>query len=195
MIEGLELADSYVFNPHKWMFTNFDCSLYYVKDKNALIKTFEILPEYLKTNVSSDVNNYRDWGIQLGRRFRALKLWFVLRSYGLESIRSVLRMHISLAQEFAEKIKKDKRFELLAPVPLNLICFRYKPEGNFPSEKINELNEKLKNKINNTGKAYITHTKLQGKYILRMCIGQTNVEKKHIDHFWELMTEQISDLE
>ena len=176
------------------MFTNFDCSLFYVKDKAALVKTFEILPEYLKTEVDSKVNNYRDWGIQLGRRFRALKLWFVLRSYGLEGIRSKFREHISLAQDFAERLQHDGRFELLAPVPLNLICFRYKPTDEESLDRLNERNKMLEKRINDTGKAYITHTKLLGKYTLRMCIGQTNVEKKHVDAFWELLNIEIQKL-
>lgn len=194
LIDGLELADSYVFNPHKWMFTNFDCSLFYTKDKDSLIKTFEILPEYLKTDTDQEVNNYRDWGIQLGRRFRALKLWFVLRSYGLEGIRSKFREHISLAQYFAQQLKNDGRFELLAPVPLNLVCFWYKPKGEESLEKLNDFNQSLEQKINNTGKAYITHTKLNGKYTLRMCIGQTNVEKRHVVGLLDLLKEQVSEL-
>ena len=194
IIDGLELADSYVFNPHKWMFTNFDCSLFYTKDKDSLIKTFEILPEYLKTDSDKEVNNYRDWGIQLGRRFRALKLWFVLRSFGLEGIRNKFREHIQLAHYFAEKIKADVRFELLAPVPLNLVCFWYNPEEETSLEKLNELNKSLEQNINSTGNAYITHTKLNGKYTLRMCIGQTNVEKRHVDAFWNLLNEHVSRL-
>lgn len=194
LIDGLELADSFVFNPHKWMFTNFDCSLFYAKDKNSLIKTFEILPEYLKTNSTHEVNDYRDWGIQLGRRFRALKLWFVLRSYGLEGIRSKFREHIELAQYFVQQLKDDGRFELLAPVPLNLVCFWYKPKGEESLEKLNDLNLSLEQKINNTGKAYITHTKLNGKYTLRVCIGQTNVEKRHVVALLDLLKEQVSEL-
>ncbi len=194
MLDGLELADSYVFNPHKWMFTNFDCSLFYTNDKETLIKTFEILPEYLKTDSGKEVNNYRDWGIQLGRRFRALKLWFVLRSYGLEGIRAKFREHISLTQQFTQQLKDDGRFEILAPVPLNLVCFWFKPVGEVSLENVNELNEKLEHSINKTGKAYITHTKLNGKYTLRVCIGQTNVEKKHVDDLFKLLTEQVEIL-
>ena len=194
IIDGLELADSYVFNPHKWMFTNFDCSLFYTKDKDSLIKTFEILPEYLKTDSDKEVNNYRDWGIQLGRRFRALKLWFVLRSFGLDGIRNKFREHIQLAHYFAAKIKADGRFELLAPVPLNLVCFWYNPEEETSLEKLNELNKSLEQNINSTGNAYITHTKLNGKYTLRMCIGQTNVEKRHVDAFWNLLNEHVTRL-
>lgn len=194
IIDGLELADSYVFNPHKWMFTNFDCSLFYTNDKASLIKTFEILPEYLKTDKDEQVNNYRDWGIQLGRRFRALKLWFVLRSYGLEGIRDKFRKHIQLAQDLAYELKNDGRFELLAPTPLNLVCFRYVPNADFSLEQLNELNRMLEQKINDTGKAYITHTKLLDKYTLRVCIGQTNVEKRHVDKFVEVLKKHVAEL-
>jgi len=194
IIDGIELADSYVFNPHKWMFTNFDCSLFYTKDKESLIKTFEILPEYLKTDVGKKVNDYRDWGIQLGRRFRALKLWFVIRSYGLNGIRQKFRDHILLAQEFADRLIKDGRFELLAPVHLNLVCFWYKPKGEHSVEKLNELNKSLEQSINATGKAYLTHTKLDGKYTLRVCVGQTNVEQRHVDALYDLLIGQIAHL-
>jgi len=194
IIDGLELADTYVFNPHKWMFTNFDCSLFYTKDKDTLIKTFEILPEYLKTDSGIDVNNYKDWGIQLGRRFRSLKLWFVIRSFGLEGIRAKFRGHIELAQYFAQQLKNDGRFELLAPVPLNLVCFRYKPKGEESMEQLNDLNKMLEQKINDSGKAYLTHTKLDRKYTLRVCIGQTNVEKRHVDALLNLLKKQVSNL-
>ena len=195
LIDGLELADSYVFNPHKWMFTNFDCSLFYTEDKDALIRTFEILPEYLKTSVGKKVNDYRDWGIQLGRRFRALKLWFVLRSYGLEGIREKFRKHISMAQGFAATLQGDERIELLAPVPLNLVCFRYHPGDISEDERLNELNAALVQKINDTGKAYLTHTKLDGIYTIRVCIGQTNVAQRHVDDLLNLLNLKIKELE
>lgn len=194
MIDGIELADTYVFNPHKWMFTNFDCSLFYTKDKSTLIRTFEIMPEYLKTENDTTVNNYRDWGIQLGRRFRALKLWFVLRSYGLDGIKVKFREHIGLARYFADKLHEDPDFELLAPVPLNLVCFRYHPQ-HAVSEDLNELNALLEKQINDSGEAYITHTKIDGKYTLRACIGQTNVEKRHVDALFELLKERARLLE
>lgn len=187
LIDGLELADSYVFNPHKWMFTNFDCSLFYVKEKGTLIRTFEILPEYLKTGHDSVVNNYRDWGIQLGRRFRALKLWLALRSYGLEGICAKFRDHIELAKYFQEQIGQHDNFEIMAPRPLNLVCFRYKPKGETDESKIEAMNRQLKDAINSGGEAYITHTLLHGKYTLRACIGQTNVEKRHVDQLLELL--------
>ncbi|MEM9982696.1 MAG: pyridoxal-dependent decarboxylase [Bacteroidota bacterium] len=140
MIEGLEKADSYVFNPHKWMFVNFDCTAYFVKDAEKLVRTFEILPEYLKTAADEQVNNYRDWGIPLGRRFRALKLWFVLRSFGIEGIQEKVSKHIALAQWLGEQVVQHPQFELLAPVQLGLVCFRYKPK-NLSATQINQLNE------------------------------------------------------
>ncbi len=187
MTKGIELADTFVFNPHKWMFTNFDCSAYYVKDQEALIRTFEILPEYLKTKEASRVNNYRDWGVQLGRRFRALKLWFVIRSFGTKGIQDKIASHLQWAKELEQQIEDSKDFELLAPVPLATVCFRYKPNNMDDLEKINRLNERLMEQLNASGKLYLTHTKLDGKYTLRMVIGQTNMEKRHVQQAWELI--------
>ncbi len=187
MSDGLELADSFVFNPHKWMLTNFDCSAYFVRDKEALIRTFEILPEYLKTSEASRVNNYRDWGIPLGRRFRALKLWFVIRTYGLDGIQSIIRNHIAMAQSLVEKIRSTADFELLAPAPLNLICFRYHPKGKDDLTKLNQLNERILAALNATGKLYLTHTKLNGAYTLRMVIAQTAVTQADVDAAWSLI--------
>ena len=194
MIEGVDLADTFVFNPHKWMFTNFDCSAYFVKDKEALIRTFEILPEYLKTKEDERVTNYRDWGIQLGRRFRALKLWFVIRSFGVEGIQEKVRNHLKWAQELAEEISNSEDFEVLAPVPLATVCFRFKPDGVSDLEDLNKLNAKLLDTVNNTGKAYLTHTKLNGNYTIRFVIGQTNIEKRHIENGWQLLKETARSL-
>jgi aromatic-L-amino-acid decarboxylase len=187
MSDGLELADSFVFNPHKWMLTNFDCSAYFVRDKEALIRTFEILPEYLKTSEATRVNNYRDWGIPLGRRFRALKLWFVIRTYGLEGIQSIIRNHIAMAQSLVQEMRSTPDFELLAPAPLNLICFRYHPTGTDDLTKLNQLNEQILAALNATGKLYLTHTKLNGAYTLRMVIAQTAVTQADVDAAWELI--------
>ena len=187
MIKGIEQVDSFVFNPHKWLFTNFDCSAYFVKDKLSLVKTFEILPEYLKTKSDNRVNNYCDWGIPLGRRFRALKLWFVIRSFGIKGLQEKLRYHILLAKELEEKIRNDKEFEILAPRTLNLICFRFKPEGIKSPSELDKINEKLLHKINDTGKIYITHTKLNGTYTLRFVIAQTNVEREHVNIAWRII--------
>ena len=184
MLEGLAQADSYVFNPHKWMMVNFDCTAYFVKETEWLLRTFEILPEYLKTKADKQVNNYRDWGIPLGRRFRALKLWFVLRSFGIEGIQQKIRQHIAWAQRLEKEIAQTPDFEILAPVSLNLVCFRYAPQGQ---EDLNTLNEKLLQAINATGKAYLTHTKLRGQYTLRMVIAQTNTTWEHVAAAWTMI--------
>jgi len=182
--KGIEFADSFVFNPHKWLFTNFDCSAYYVKDKAALINTFKILPIYLKTNTDDVVNNYCDWGVQLGRRFRALKLWFVMRSFGVEGLRSKLREHLSLTNDFEDWVMKDSDFEILTPRSLNIVCFRYNPNNLHNKKEINELNKQLMDKINASGEIYLTHTKINDIFALRFVIGQTNVQSKHVEQAW-----------
>ena len=194
MIEGIEEVDSFVFNPHKWMFTNFDCSAYFVKDKNALLNTFEIIPEYLKTRSDNVANNYCDWGIPLGRRFRALKLWFVIRSFGVEGLKQKVRYHLKLAKNLYEKISLDNDFEILAPLNANVVCFRYKP-GNINDENtLNKLNENLMHTLNNSGKIYLTHTKLNGKFTLRMVIAQTNVEERNVNEAWNLIKQYSEEI-
>jgi aromatic-L-amino-acid decarboxylase len=187
MTIGIEQADSFVFNPHKWMFTNFDCSAYFVKDKEALLKTFEILPEYLKTRTRGMVNDYRDWGIQMGRRFRALKLWFVIRNFGVDGIKEKVNEHITLAKNLAEKIKESGNFILFEPQHLNVVCFRYQPGQISNAEELNQLNQKLMHKLNESGEIYITHTKVKGLVTLRMVIAQTYVQEKHVNKAWELI--------
>lgn len=189
MISGIEKVDSFVFNPHKWMFTNFDCSVYYVKDKEALIKTFAITPEYLKTKADFQVNNYRDWGIPLGRRFRALKLWFVIRSYGINGLKHTLGRHIQLAQQFESWVLESDDFEMVTDRTINLVCFRYHPEGKQEQEQLNKINEQLLHDVNSTGQVYLSHTKLNGVYTLRMVIGQTRVSEKHVQKAWALIRE------
>ncbi|NIM10444.1 MAG: aspartate aminotransferase family protein [Candidatus Aminicenantes bacterium] len=194
LIKGIEKVDTFVFNPHKWMFTNFDCSAYFVKDKEPLIRSLEILPEYLKTKEGSRVNNYRDWGIQLGRRFRALKLWFVIRTFGASGIREKVRNHIQWAQELVQEIEASEDFELLAPVPFATICFRYKPKGVSDRDELNRLNQQLMETLNDSGKMYLTHTKLKGIYTLRLVIGQTNQEKRHVDQAWKRIKATAANL-
>ncbi len=181
LMDGVELADSFVFNPHKWMFTNFDCDVFWIANRNELINTFSILPEYLKNKAteSGAVFDYRDWHVQLGRRFRALKLWFVIRHYGIEGLQFHIRKHITLGQEFAQWVRESDDFDLFVEPPLNLVCFRHKKSDDF--------NMKLMNTINETGKIYFTHTKLDGKVVLRMCIAQTNTEEKHVEEAWEII--------
>ncbi len=194
MSDGIELADSFVFNPHKWMFTNFDCTAFFVQDKQLLTGTFSILPEYLKTPIDRQVNNYRDWGIQLGRRFRALKLWFVIRTYGLEGLQARLREHIRIGQWLAAEIEKEPDFELLAPVPLNLVCFRYRPEGDFSEDELNRLNEQLLQSLNDSGKILLTQTKLNGKYTIRMVSGQVETIQEDVERGWRLVREMAREL-
>jgi aromatic-L-amino-acid decarboxylase len=185
---GVDLADSYTFNPHKWMFTNFDCNCFYVADRKALIQTLSILPEYLRNQAteSGAVIDYRDWQIPLGRRFRALKLWFVIRHYGIEGLQHHVRRHVELAQQFANWVKADSRFELAAPAPLNLVCFRHKGGD--------EANQKIMNALNKSGDLYLTHTKLSGKTTLRMSIGQTNTELRHVERAWKRIQEEAGVL-
>jgi aromatic-L-amino-acid decarboxylase len=187
--QGVEYADSYCFNPHKWMFTNFDCDCFYVADRNALIKTLSILPEYLKNQAteSGAVFDYRDWQIPLGRRFRSLKLWFVIRHYGVEGLRFHVRRHVALAHEFAEWVKNDDRFEVVAPVPLNLVCFRYRGGDDD--------NQRLMDRLNQSGDLYLTHTRLNGRLVLRFCVGQTNTEKRHVDRAWQRIQEEAAKLD
>jgi len=176
--QGLELADSYCFKPHKWMFTNFDCDCFYVADRAALIQTLSILPEYLR-NVATEsgaVIDYRDWQVPLGRRFRALKLWFVIRYYGVEGLQFHVRQHVALAQAFAGWVEADPRFELAAPVPLNLVCFRHK--GGEAT------NQELLDRLNASGRLYLTHTRLNGALTLRLCVGQTHTEARHVEAAW-----------
>ena len=194
MIKGIENIDSFVFNPHKWLFTNFDCSVYFVKDAQSLIRTFEILPEYLKTQTRGQVNDYRDWGVPLGRRFRALKLWFVIRSYGVSGLQEKIRYHLKLAKKLIQNIEKHPDFEILAPVPLNTICFRYHPLNINNTENLDKLNQTLLEKINNSGKAYFTHTRLNNKYTIRFMIGQTSTTEKHVEQAWELIMETVEKL-
>ena len=187
--DGLEFADSYCFNPHKWMFTNFDCDCFYVADRAALIKTLSILPEYLrnKATESGAVIDYRDWHVPLGRRFRSLKLWFVIRHYGVEGLQHHIRRHIALAQEFKSWIESDPRFEPAAPAPLNLVCFRHRAGDAF--------NQTLLERLNRSGLLYLTHTTLKGKYTLRFCVGQTHTERRHVEAAWQMIRQIAAELE
>jgi aromatic-L-amino-acid decarboxylase len=194
MIRGIEDVDSFVFNPHKWMFTNFDCSAYFVKDKDALIRTFQLVPEYLKSQVHIHANDYSNWGIQLGRRFRALKLWFVIRMFGVKGLQEKIRSQIDLAAEFENRLLKAGNFEILAPRLFNLICFRFIPTGHFTDPQLDQLNENLLKSLNNTGKMYITHTRLNGRYALRFIIAQTSTGRENMDEAWQLLLEKSAGL-
>jgi aromatic-L-amino-acid decarboxylase len=189
ILNGVELADSLCVNPHKWMFTNFDCDCFYVADRAALIRTLSILPEYLKNKAteSGAVIDYRDWHIQLGRRFRSLKLWFVIRSYGVAGLQHHVRRHIALAQAFAGWVRDSKDFELAVEPPLNLVCFRHR-EGD-------EFNRALLDRLNASGSLYLTHTTLSDRFTLRLCVGQTNTEETHVVRAWERIRAATVDLQ
>jgi aromatic-L-amino-acid decarboxylase len=192
IVEGAETADSFVFNPHKWMLTNFDCSAYFVKDPGALIRTFEIHPEYLKTGIDAQVKNFRDWGIPLGRRFRALKLWFVIRSYGVEGLQKIVGEHIRLAQLFKGWVEEHDAFELMAPVDFSLVCFRL--NDGRSEEALNDLNKRFLESLNQTGKVFLTHTSLRGKYVLRMAIATRATQERHVRAAWELIASKAAEI-
>jgi aromatic-L-amino-acid decarboxylase len=179
--DGLDAADSYCFNPHKWMLTNFDCDCFWVADRAALIRTLSVLPEYLKNRAteSGEVFDYRDWHIPLGRRFRALKLWLVIRHYGVEGLQRHVRDGVALAQEFASWVEQDDRFELSVRPPLTLVCFRH-VDGDDATRRVLE-------RVNDSGEAYLTHTKLADRYTIRMSIGGTWTERRHVEAAWKLI--------
>jgi aromatic-L-amino-acid decarboxylase len=186
---GLEMADSYCFNPHKWMFTNFDCDCFYVADRDILIQTLSILPEYLRNQAteSGAVIDYRDWQLPLGRRFRALKLWFVLRYYGIDGLQYHIRRHVELAQEFAEWLENDDRFEIVVSPPLNLVCFRHRGGDDF--------NRTLMDHLNRSGNLYLTHTTMHDRFTLRFCIGQTHTRRRHVVNAWRKISKAALELE
>ena len=187
--KGMEFANSYCFNPHKFLLTNFDCSCFYVSDRDALIDSLSITPEYLKNKASesNSVFDYRDWQIPLGRRFRSLKLWSVIRHYGIKGMQAHIRQHIESAKALTEEINKDDRFELMAPTVINLVCFRYKGSDKF--------NEALVQRLNNSGKLYLIHTKLNNKYTIRFSIGQTKTTWDHVIKAWGLILQETEALE
>jgi aromatic-L-amino-acid decarboxylase len=184
--DGVELADSYCFNPHKWMFTNFDCDCFYVSDRAALIRALSVLPEYLRNRATESgvVIDYRDWQIPLGRRFRALKLWFVIRHYGAAGLRHHVRRHVELAQQFAEWVRADERFEVAAAAPLNLVCFRHRAGD--------EANQRIMDRLNTSGDLYLTHTRLNDRLTLRMSIGQSQTELRHVERAWQRIREEAA---
>jgi aromatic-L-amino-acid decarboxylase len=187
--DGVESVDSYSFNPHKWMMVNFDCSVLWVADRRPLIDTLSILPPYLRDGTSDDVGNidYRDWHVPLGRRFRALKLWWVIRSYGAEGIRAVVRDHVRLADDLAVRLEADDRFELVAPHPFALVCFLHR-NGNDPTRDLAEA-------MNASGSVAVTHTSVAGTDFVRVSIGQTHTGQEHVDALWSLIDELAPDVD
>ncbi|XP_042515557.1 tyrosine decarboxylase 2 [Macadamia integrifolia] len=194
-IDGVEEADSFNMNAHKWFLTNFDCSLLWVKDRNDLIQSLSTNPEYLKNKASEGnmVVDYKDWQIPLGRRFRSLKLWMVLRLYGLENLQHYIRNHIELAKNFEHLVSVDKRFEIVAPRTFSLVCFRLCPQRD-DQDHCNKLNHALLEAVNSTGKIVISHTVLSGKYILRFVVGTPLTEEKHVIEAWEVLQDGATTL-
>ena len=181
--DGLELVDSYTFNPHKWLMVNFDCSVFYVADRSPLIDCLSILPPYLKNEASESgaVIDYRDWHVPLGRRFRSLKLWWVIRSYGVEGLQSMIRYHVALTERLAEKLKSDPRFEVVAPHPFALVCFRC-TAGD-------EATQSLAEAVNGSPNVAWTGSELDGRPMIRVSIGQRTTDEGHVDALWDLIDE------
>jgi len=193
MLAGVEAADSFAFNPHKWLLTNFDCNAFYTRDRQSLLEALSVMPEYLRNaaSASGSVIDYRDWQIPLGRRFRALKLWFVLRHYGAKGLREYIREHVRLAECFAFWVEGDERFELAAPRSLSLVCFRLKPRPGEEPAATDARNRSLLERLNAGGKVFLTHTVLPGveggpgRYVLRMAIGSPRTEERHVRAAWD----------
>ena len=186
VLDGCNRADSFVTNPHKWLFTPMDCSVLFTRHVDTLKQAFSLVPEYLKTT-DGEVNNYMDWGVQLGRRFRSLKLWFIIRSFGVDGLASRLREHCRLAREFASWVDAHKDFERLAPVPFSVVCFRYHPNGISDEAMLEQINTNIITHVNATGEAFLSHTKLNGRYSIRIAIGNIATTGKHIRRAWELV--------
>jgi aromatic-L-amino-acid decarboxylase len=185
LLDGIEHVDSFVFNPHKWLFTNFDCSAHFVRDPRALVRTLEIVPAYLDTRERPQVIDYRDWSVPLGRRFRALKLWFVLRSYGAAELRRRIAAHIALAGELETWLTAAPDFELTAPRSLALLNFRYRPRGLDDPAALDRLNERLLAALNDSGALYLTQNRVRGRYSIRVSIGQRATERRHVEAAWQ----------
>ncbi|MFC1731969.1 pyridoxal phosphate-dependent decarboxylase family protein [candidate division KSB1 bacterium] len=194
LMDGFEYVDSYVTNPHKWLFVPIDTSMLYFRDRDLFKRAFSLVPEYLTTRESDEVTDFMNYGVQLGRRFRSLKLWFVLRYFGREGIINRLREAIRLGRLIQAKVEAHKDFETTAPVPFSTVCFRFNP-GLDDEQKIEELNTELMDRINSSGRIYISHTKLRGKYTLRFTVGNIRTTERHITEAWELIQQSAAELQ
>ncbi len=193
VLRGVERADSFVLNPHKWMFTPIDFSAFYTRHVDTLKRAFSILPEYLRTAEGDTVTNFMDYGVQLGRRFRALKFWFMVRTYGVDGIVERIREHIRLAHLFEDWVRATPGWEVVAPVPFSTVNFRACP-ASVPEVRWNELNERVLNAVNATGEVFLSHTKLNDRYVMHLAIGNIRTEEKHIAQAWELLKAECGRL-
>jgi aromatic-L-amino-acid decarboxylase len=192
ILAGVEHADSVVVNPHKWLFVPMDCSALFVRDPEMLRRAFSIVPEYvLQHRDASSGTNFMEYGLQLGRRFRALKLWFVLRYYGAEGLREHLRRHIALAQEFAGWVEAEPDWEIVAPHPFSVVCFRYAPSG-LDEDALEKLNARILDDVNATGKVFLSHTKIRDRYALRLAIGNIATTHDDVALAWQLLRERAA---
>jgi aromatic-L-amino-acid decarboxylase len=195
IFDGCDLADSIVVNPHKWLFTPIDISVLYCRHKDTLRNTFSLVPEYLRSGEEEDQPNLMDFGFQLGRRFRALKLWMVLNYYGVDGLRERIRGHIALADGFAEWIEGHEHFELMAPVEFSTVCFRFNPTTAGPSdEKLDEMNLRLVEAVNATGEAFLSHARIRGRIALRCAIGNIRTNQTHIESLQNLLNTKSAEI-
>jgi aromatic-L-amino-acid decarboxylase len=190
ILAGCERADSIVTNPHKWLFTPFDLSVLYCRHMDLLKRAFSLVPEYLRTPEQEKVRSGSDYGIQLGRRFRALKLWMVMRYFGHEGLAARIREHCRVARLFASWVDESPDWELLAPVPLALVCFRARPEDVAP-EELDALNEAIMHRVNASGRALLSHTRLNDKLTLRLSVGNIRTTEQHVRQVWQLLNEEL----
>jgi len=191
VLEGAERGDSLVVNPHKGLFVPLDLSVLFCRRMDVLRNAFSLVPEYLRSGESDEVKNFMDYGPQLGRRFRALKFWFVMRYFGAEGLRSRVQHQIDLAHEFADWVDQSGNFERMAPVPFSLVCFRAHPEGEMNEDDLNDINERLMNEVNARGKVYLSHTKLSGKLTLRLAIGNIRTTREHVRMAWDELNQVL----
>ena len=194
VLDGCERADSFVVNPHKWMFVPLDLSAFYTRRREVLKRTFSLVPEYLRTEHDDQVVNYMDYGVALGRRFRAMKLWFVLRYFGADGLAARIREHIRLARSFADWVKAHPDFEIMAPTPLSTVCFRAHPTGVDTDAELNHLNQMLLSSVNNTGRVFLTHTKLGDRLVLRFVVSHLRTTDVHVLKAWALLQEKLREL-